>query len=250
MTSPTGFKDHFSHNPADYARYRPTYPKALFRFLAESAPSHHLAWDCATGNGQAARGLAPFWGKVAATDGSLQQLRKATHDSRIQFIGARAESSPFAAESLSLITVAQALHWFNQPLFFAEAARTLAPNGVLAVWSYGLFKVLPSIDALLQAFHRGTVGPYWPSQRFQVDQAYRSIVFPFAEVATPAFTMEAVWTAPHALGYLNTWSAVRRFRLRTGEDPLPTIAKDLLEAWGDHPRLVRWPLHLHLRQKG
>ncbi len=249
MTQASIFKDHFSHNSTDYARFRPTYPTDLYRFLAQSAPSHHLAWDCATGNGQAARGLAPFWHRVVASDGSLQQLHKATDDPRIQFIGARAESPPFATEGLSLITVAQALHWFDQPLFFAEAARTLVPQGLLAVWSYGLFEVQPSIDSLLHTFHRDVVGPFWPSQRFQVDEAYRRVIFPMERVTTPAFAMEAQWTPHHALGYLSTWSAVRRYRLTTGEDPLPLIAADLSNAWGEQPRLVRWPLHLHLRRK-
>ena len=55
------FKDRFSGHAAEYALYRPHYPKELFQYLASLAPNRDAAWDCATGNGQAAEMLAEYF---------------------------------------------------------------------------------------------------------------------------------------------------------------------------------------------
>jgi SAM-dependent methyltransferase len=241
------FKDHFSGHADDYARFRPTYPATLFAWLAEQAPGHGHAWDCGTGNGQSARGLAAHFAAVTATDPSAEQIRNAFPHPRVTYRVAPAEDPGLAAASVDLVTVAQALHWFDLPRFFAQAARVLRPGGVLAAWCYGLVRVSPAVDPLLERLYDGTVGPYWPPERALVDEEYRSLAVPdgFVRVEAPAFVMEQAWTLDDLLGYLGTWSAVKRYAAATGEDPVAALAPALAGAWeGDpgHPRPVCWTL--------
>jgi ubiquinone/menaquinone biosynthesis C-methylase UbiE len=158
-----------------------------------------------------------------------------------------AERSALADRSASLVTVAQALHWFDQPVFFAEARRALVPGGVLAVWSYGLLTLQdPTLDDVVRRFHGQTVGPYWPAERRLVDEGFRSLVLPFERVEAPSFSMQADWSLEHLAGYLSTWSAVQRARAATGRDPVPEVVGSLLRAWGDEGavRRVEWPMTL------
>jgi SAM-dependent methyltransferase len=244
-TSFSHFKDHFSSLSAAYAGFRPTYPAALYDWLAEVAPSHEMAWDCACGSGQASVDLARHFRLVAATDASAVQVAHAAAHERVAYFQAPAEASGLAAASVDLITVAQALHWFDLPRFYAEAGRVLKPGGVLAVWSYGVQSVAgEAVDALVQRFYRETVGPYWPPERSQVEDGYQSLDFPFAEFAAPRFEMNAYWPMARLLGYFRSWSATGRYVEQRGEDPVAALAVDLAEAWGDPeaPRLVTWPL--------
>jgi hypothetical protein len=64
------FPDHFSDHADLYEAFRPAYPDALFAYLTSLVPSHDLAWDCATGNVQAALGLTPHFRAVVVADAS------------------------------------------------------------------------------------------------------------------------------------------------------------------------------------
>lgn len=243
-----GFKDHFSGGAASYARFRPVYPPALFEWLAGLVPARDVAWDCATGNGQAAVGLAAHFGRVIATDASERQIAHARPDPRIEYRVALAEASGLPDRSVALVTVAQALHWLDRPRFYAEARRVLRPGGVLAVWCYNLLAVDAAVDEVVTRFYRETVGPWWTPDRALVDQGYRTIEFPFAELPAPAFAMAAEWTLADLEGYLRTWSAVQRYRAERGEDPVAALRGELGAAWGrpESPRAVRWPLHFRV----
>jgi len=252
----SSFPDHFSGHAPDYARYRPDYPDALFDWLARMAPSRRLAWDCATGNGQAATALASRFRRVLATDASALQVRQARPAARVLYAVAAAEAAPLSAESADLVTVAQALHWFDRPRFWAEAARALAPSGVIAVWSYDLLRVSPEVDVVVNRLYRDIVGPYWPAERSLVEQGYAGVEFPFDVVEAPAFTMEKEWSFEELTGYLGTWSAAKRYAEILGEDPLRRVAGDLVEAWGvrvpsEPPirRRVLWDVHLRVGRK-
>lgn len=242
------FKDHFSTRSPDYAKYRPHYPAALFEYLALVTTQHKRAWDCATGNGQAALGLAAFFEEVIGTDASAAQIESASQHERITYRVAIAEQTGIDSGSVDLVTVAQALHWFDFGPFYAEVKRVLKPAGVLAVWAYNLLEIAPPIDAIINEFYRATVGPYWPPERQLLEDGYQSIPFPFRELNPPLIQMEARWNLSDLSGYIHTWSATKRFTTARGFDPVPDLANDLLPLWGtpEEEKLVRWPLTLRV----
>ena len=239
------FADHFSGVSADYAAFRPRYPDALFAFLAAAAAAREAAWDCATGNGQAAVGLARHFASVIATDASEAQIAHATPHPRVTYRVAPAEASGLEDRSVDLVTAAQAVHWFDRPRFWAEARRVLRPGGgVVAVWTYWFFSIAPELDAIVQRFYKRTVGPFWPPERKLTEDRYRTIEFPFAEFAVPEFTIEQPLTLEDVAGYIRTWSATRAFVQRHRRDPVETLVAELAPVWGDPrtPRLTRWPV--------
>ncbi|HEX2204428.1 MAG TPA: class I SAM-dependent methyltransferase [Longimicrobium sp.] len=244
----SSFKDHFSGHADDYARYRPDYPPALFAWLAETAPARDRAWDCATGNGQAAVALAEHFGEVVATDASETQVASAFAHPRVTYRVAAAETSGLEDASVSLVTVAQALHWFDIPAFWAEAGRVLRPGGVLAVWAYDRFRCAPEVDAAVDRLYTDVVGPYWPPDRKMIDDGY-PVRLPFPRVEAPPFAMAKRWTLDEVAGYLRTWSAVRRYQAANGRDPVSLVLPELRAAWGEGAREVRWPLFRHVGRK-
>ena len=240
------FKDHFSGHAAEYARFRPRYPEPLFAYLAEISPARDAAWDCATGNGQAAVMLAAQFAKVIATDASEQQIASAELCDNVDYRVAPAEASGIASRSIDVVTVAQALHWFDIPAFFAEATRVLKPRGAIAVWAYNLLTVSPEIDALVHEFYSETTGPYWPPERVIVEAGYRGVDFPFEPIAPPDFAMESSWTADQLFGYLRTWSATKRFIADRGFDPVDALADKVRPLWTDGTRVVHWPVMMRV----
>jgi SAM-dependent methyltransferase len=241
------FKDHFSKQAADYARFRPGYPPELFVYLAGIAPSRQLAWDCSTGNGQAAIGLASVFDCVIATDASEKQMANAGPHERVEYRVAPAENSGIDSETLDLIMVAQALHWFDLDRFYGEALRVLKPNGVLAASAYNLLQIEPAIDEIVNRYYYDVVGPFWPPERKLVEQ-FVDLPFPFHEIDPPKFEMTAYWNLDHLLGYLRTWSSTQGFIAAKDSDPLEQISDELRRAWGDsrQTRKVIWPLILRI----
>lgn len=240
-----GFKDHFSAHAADYAAARPGYPPELFAWIASATPDLGTAWDCATGNGQAARGLAGYFERVFATDASAEQIARARPDPRIDYRVAPAESPGLAPKSVAAVTVAQAIHWFEHERFFPAVRRALRPNGLVAVWCYGLFSIDPALDELFESFYEGPVGAFWPPERRLIDERYATLEFPFEELDAPEFRMRHRWSLARVLAYLRTWSAVQRYRARNGADPVEALVPELLRRWGsEETRDVVWPLYL------
>ena len=251
-TDAGGFADHFSALADRYARYRPRYPAELFAWLATlpigPRPGGRLqtrAWDCGTGSGQAAVALAGHFDVVVATDAAPAQLARATPHPRVAYRAALGEASGLPDGWADLVTVAQAVHWFDHGRFWPEVRRVLAPGGAVAVWTYDLARVDPAVDAVVEHYYREVVGAYWPPQRKLVEGGYRELRFPFAEVAPPALSMRAEWDLEHFHGFLGTWSAGRAWsEAHGGADPLAEIAGDLGAAWGApaRRRSVTWPL--------
>ena len=242
----TGFQDHFSTRADQYAAFRPMYPAALYQWLASQVIRQEAAWDCATGNGQAALGLAPFFQHVFATDASAAQLAQAAPRDNVEYRVATAESSGLASHSVDLVTVAQSAHWFDRPRFFAEVARVARPGSVLALWMYNLMRSEPAVDRVIGRLYSEIVGPFWPGDRVLIDTDYRTIEIPFPEYEPPVFNMTADWSGDHLLGYLRTWSAVTRYLAAKGHDPVALVEAELLVAWGGRAvvKTVRWPLRL------
>lgn len=239
--------DHFSAKAADYARHRPSYPPELFTWLAQQCRTHDLAWDCATGNGQAAHALAAHFRHVHATDLSAEQVAQAKPHSRIDYRAAPAEASGLADRSCDLVAVAQALHWFCNDSFFAEAKRVLKPGGLFAAWTYTLLRGEPELNTIVKDFHTNIVGPYWPPERRWVDLGYRGMPFPCADIAAPDFEIRLEWTLADLLAYLRTWSATQRCIKQTGVDPCTVLGECLREVWSDPEtgKTIIWPIALH-----
>ena len=244
------FKDHFSKQAADYAKFRPRYPQKLFDYLGSIAPSRQFAWDCGTGNGQAAVGLATAFDRVIATDASEKQIANAQPHERVEYHVAPAESSGIKSATVDLITTAQALHWFDLDRFYTEARRVLKPNGVLTASAYNLLHIEPAIDEVINRYYYEVVGPFWPPERVLVEQ-FAHLHFPFHEIHPPKFQMTSHWNLDHLIGYLRSWSSTQRFIAANKDNPLDQIRNNLSAAWGDanQRRRVVWPLTLRLGVK-
>jgi ubiquinone/menaquinone biosynthesis C-methylase UbiE len=241
------FKDHFSTQSEAYRRYRPGYPAGLIEWIAAQAPDLRLAVDCATGNGQAALALADHFDTVLALDGSLSQLERASPHARVAYAAAVAERLPVRDASVSLVAAAQAFHWFDFERFHAECRRVLVPDGVVAVWTYEMFRTAPPAGIVIDHFYAEVVGPYWPPERRYVEDAYRTLPFPWREERAPEFVLETDWDLDQVLGYVATWSAVQRYRAALGRDPLPSLQAALAKAWpSGELRRLRWPIHIRL----
>ena len=241
------FKDHFSGHARDYRAFRPTYPPELFAFLASVSPARALAWDCGTGSGQAAVGLAEHFARVLATDASAEQLKHAQPHPRVEYVVAPANKCPLPDASVDLVTVAQALHWFNLDGFYSEVRRTCRPGGLLAATCYYAPGVSPEVDPVLRRWE-DFIRPYWTPERTWVDAGYRTVPFPFPELEVPRFELSVESTLPRFLGYLGTWSATRRFLKAHGSDPLEQFRPEFTAAWGDPAatRTVRWEFNVRL----
>jgi len=227
-----------------YARFRPDYPKELFAFVASIAPGKKLAWDCATGNGQAALGLAEHFAKVIATDISSEQISKARPHPRIEYRVAPAEASGLPEKSMDAITVCQALHWLDRPRFFAEAKRVLVSRGVLVATVYA-DAVLEdaTLDPILRHFNKTVVGKFWPPERKLVDEQYRSIKLPFEELPAPKLVLARDWDLEQLVGYVRSWSATVLYSRHQGTDPTQDLQKSLRQKWGNpqQTRRIVWP---------
>jgi ubiquinone/menaquinone biosynthesis C-methylase UbiE len=242
-------KDLFSQQATEYSRFRPRYPSSLFRYLSSICQSHSLAWDCGTGNGQAALELASYFDQVIATDISEKQLSQASPHPKIKYQLGSSENSGISDQSVDLTTVAQAFHWFDHEKFYSEVKRiSKAPSSLLAIWCYGFLKISKEIDSALYYYYSNIVGPFWEPERKLVEEGYRNVPFPFEEIKTPPFTMEHSWSLNTLLGYLKTWSATQTAFQKLKHDPIQEIKERLEKAWGNptHQRNVKWELALRV----
>jgi SAM-dependent methyltransferase len=239
--------DHFSGQARQYRRFRPGYPRALVECLADLTADHGVVWDCGTGSGQAAIALAARFDRVIATDASREQIAQADPHPGVRYLVCRAEECALDDRSMDLVTVAQALHWFELERFYREVRRVARRGGVLAAWCYTLLEIEPEIDGAIRRFHEG-VASFWPSERALVEARYRDLPFPFEEIRAPALAMVTEWNRMELLGYVDTWSALRNFRRKRAVDPLPALADELARVWQDprERKSVRFPLHFRI----
>lgn len=244
------FKDNFSKQSSAYKKYRPSYPQELFRYLSDLCGEHTLAWDCGTGNGQSAVGLANYFEKVYATDPSEQQISNAVSHPKIIYKVEKAENSRLENNSVNIITVAQALHWFDFEKFYSEVNRVLKPDGIIAVWTYSLPKISPEIDKIILHLHDNIVGRFWQKENQFVTKEYKTIPFPFKQTKAPSFLFQKEITFEDLKGLLNSWSATQRYKDETGIDPLTEIDIDLQNNWKkkDKKKLATWTIFLKVGQ--
>lgn len=246
--SQTGFKDHFSGHACDYSAYRPKWPSGLFLWLSRQAPGRSLAWDCATGNGQAAVSLAEHFERVVATDASREQIAQAQKHPKVLYRVERAESCTLHDASVDLVVVAQAFHWFDQAAFLDEVRRVLCPGGLLALLVYRLAKIATPVDSAVDRLYREVLAGFWPAEREQVERGLEDVTLPYSDVVAPGFELAVDWNLSQFVNYLGTWSAVRRYRHSRGEDPISQVRYELETAWGpaEMNRRVVWPISLRV----
>jgi SAM-dependent methyltransferase len=237
--------DNFSNGSDEYARYRPESPAEIFDFLYARVNGFDAAWDCGTGNGQVAAKLANRFSKVYGTDISTEQLEKATQKDNIHYLLERAEQTSLPDSSINLITVAQAIHWFDFEKFYTEVRRAARPGAILAAWTYTVLRLDSAIDAVVDELYTDITGPYWDKERDWVDAQYSTIPFPFRNIETPVFRIERDITRAYLEGYLRTWSGVKHFIKKEGHDPVSLIADKLTKAWGNvETHRAIWPVHM------
>ncbi|RQO29919.1 SAM-dependent methyltransferase [Taibaiella sp. KBW10] len=240
-------KDLFSESSDLYARHRPQYPAALFAYLNTLVQDKDKAWDCGTGNGQVAAVLAETFTTVYATDISTAQIAAAAHKENLQYSIQAAEHTHFPDHCFALITVAQAIHWFDFEQFYAEVKRTAKANAILAVIGYGDIRISETIDPLMQDFHANTLGAYWDWERKYIDERYETIPFPFEAIAPPDFTITIDWTLEQLIAYINTWSALKHFIKANKYNPVDTLQQQIEPLWGKNlVRTVHFPLFLRI----
>jgi ubiquinone/menaquinone biosynthesis C-methylase UbiE len=241
-------KNLFSKQSAAYAKYRPRYPKAIFEFLIPLARERRRVWDCATGNGQAAVDLAPYFDEVIATDSSEAQIKNAMAHPKIKYAVAPAEKTSIEPQSVDLVTVAQAAHWLDHEFFYREARRVLKPEGVIAMWCYGHNrKIDPQVGPIYKKYSE-LVDPFWAPQIRYIWEELKTIPFPFAEIQAPSLTMEAHWDLSAFTGYLWSWSATQKYIEQTGANPLAQMEEEMKRAWGppEISRKMTWPVYFRV----
>jgi len=235
-------KDYFSSQSKLYATFRPTYPEELYEFIFQYVTEKKVAWDCATGTGQVANYLSSRFDEVYATDISQPQLDQAGKRTNIFYSICPAEKTPFQENQFNLITVAQALHWFDRDAFYSEARRVGKPGSLLAAWGYALLYIEPIIDEIIMDYYNHTVGPYWDNARKLVEEQYRTISFPFEEIQPPPFSIKVQWTINQLSGYLSSWSATQTYIKEKGHDPVSPFIKRLKKYWTKPDMTVTFPL--------
>jgi SAM-dependent methyltransferase len=240
------FKDNFSRQSDIYVKYRPHYPQDLYRFLTSLTNEHELAWDCGTGNGQAAIGLANYYEEIVATDPSENQIRHAMPHEKIKYLVEQAEDSSLNDNSVDLVTVSNALHWLDFDRFYKEAKRVMKPAGVIAAWSYGLPFIDGKMNDVLSHYHYKTLDGYWLPENGLIEEEYKTIPFPFETIEAPDFYYEKEFSLPEFIGYLNTWSATQRYIDRNHVNPTEAVFNELQSTWNssDEKRKLTWKLIL------
>jgi SAM-dependent methyltransferase len=243
-----GFADHFSAHAPEYARHRPHYPPQLARALAERCAGRSVAWESGCGSGQLTLDLAQHFERVRACDASAEQLAQAPPHARVEYLRAVAHESGLADASADLAVAAQAAHWFDLQAWYAEVSRVLRPGGLLALCCYGGVRAHGELDALLQRIALVELAPHWPAERRLVDEGYRSLRPPLAEIEAPHFELHASWALGELLGYLSTWSALGRYERARGALAVVELRARIARAWGEPERAreLRWPLALRL----
>lgn len=241
-------KDLFSTQAADYARYRPAYPAQLIEYILGFVETRETAWDCATGNGQAALLLSPYFKQVMATDLSEKQLRQAARANNIIYSTGSAEHSSFADNSFNLITIAQAYHWFHFNDFEQEARRVAKPGAIVAAWGYNIpASENKEINRLIHHFYTAVAGPFWDAERKWVDDSYQTIPFSFETIPSKTFAISVQWTVADLAGYFSTWSSVQHFIKAKGYKPVNEIAEQLAAAWPRETSTVHLSFPVFLR---
>lgn len=247
-TTPLVSRNWFDQGGQAYAAFRPKYPEEIASYLASVAPQKKLALDVGCGTGQLTQLLATQFENAIGSDPSDSQIANAVKCRNVTYQCSSAESFDCLDKSVDLLTAAQAAHWFDLPKFYSEVRRVLRGDGVLALISYGVLDLEPSLNERFQHFYWNEIGSFWSPERKLVDSGYSTIDFPFVELNPPPLDIRLEWDLTEFLGYLSTWSAVRNAREIGREDVLMNFASDITSLWGDAStkRLIVWKINMRV----
>ncbi len=241
-------KDLFSKQSDLYARYRPTYPRELYEYILSFVKEKNIAWDCATGNGQAAIVLADHFKKVIATDISATQIDRAIKKDNIEYSVCSAESTPFEENTFDLVTVAQAYHWINWKEFKNEVSRVCKPGAIIAIWVY--FRNMPGdkkVDDAIFSFYENVTRPYWDEARKYVEEKYATVEFDYDLLPVKEFETTLNWQREDMIGYISSWSAIQKYIKVNGHSPIPIIEEEINKLWHEgEVKKVSFPIYLKL----
>lgn len=240
--------DKFSAQAGLYKKYRPVYPQELYDEILKATNGRNHCWDCGTGNGQVAKVLAKHFKSVEASDISRNQISNAERSDNITYHISRAEKTLFKDNQFDLVTVAQALHWFDISAFFKEVKRVCKNNATLSVWGYGLIRIDEEINALIDQYYHEITGPYWNKERNYVDQQYNSIPFDFQAVPTSkSFSIQASWDIFQLEGYFKSWSAVQNYLKEHQHSPVDWIMEKIKLRWDrNNVKQVNFPIFMKM----
>lgn len=242
-------KSLFDQQAEQYAAFRPTYPKSLYRHINQLTQTHDLAIDAATGNGQAAQHLAAHFDRVIAFDISRAQLALAHPLPNVDYKLADANNIPAPDHCADLITVATAVHWFDLDAFYSEVRRVAKTNGILCVWSYGGSTLNNEpLNELIQYYAQEIIGPFWSTANLDyVAQQYTTLPFPFTTIASPTFHIQQSVTQKQYLGYLRSWSATQKYIDTHGHNPLDALQNDFEKHWGSPTTEYTWSMPVFMK---
>lgn len=240
-------QDYFSTQARNYARFRPVYPDEMYQFIFKHLREKQIAWDCGTGSGQVAGNLADHFKTVYASDISPGQLKHAVKKENIKYANMPAENTNYPSGIFDLITVAQAIHWFDFDSFFREVKRVAKNQALIAVIGYGKLKTDHEIDVVVENLYEEAFGKYFKNCRKYVYEGYKTIPFPFEEVPTPRFTIKNLWTLEELEGFFNSWSAIQQFKEKEGYNPVDHTIRLIKEKLSKtEPLSVSFPVFMRL----
>lgn len=243
------FKDYFSDESSNYSKYRPDCPLEMYQFIISKVESRKLAWDCGTGNGQAALQIASYFDNVFASDASAEQIDNTIQKENISYFVCKAEKTPFKNQQFDLVTVAQAIHWFDFGEFWKELRRVIKPNGIFACWTYTL---LYSNETAIQSNFEdyfSKVDTYWPKERDFVKEKYETIPFPkdFEIIESPNFEISRTLSLQQAMNYLRTWSSNKQYLKMNNIDPVDELEEEMEKVWDSNTeKVITHPVYLKL----
>ena len=238
----------YSSYAKQYAQSRPGYPEELFEYLSSLASQHKLAWDCATGNGQAAVSLTKYFKKIMATDISSEQIKHSVAHNQIEYKVCEAENSGLGDNSVDLITVASAIHWFDLDNFYKEVERVLHRSGIFAAWTYHVCYIEPPFEKLFLNFYTDILSPYFLKGAKLVDEKYSTLILPGEQIVTKNFFIRVDWKLDTMLTFIGSWSGTQHYIKETGKNPVDFIFADLKQIWGNPETVhtLRWPLFIKI----
>lgn len=238
----------FGRNAGAYREFRPTYPESLYAWLAGQCKKRAAALDCATGNGQAALGLVRHFDRVVATDTDQAQIASAPVHDKIEYRIVAAEELSADLGPFNLVTAAQGAHWFDLEVFYDRLKTVLAPGAIIAIWGYAFPRIAPAIDVLVRKYIVDVVDPYWALGNRIIMDHYRTIPFPWEEIAPPSFIIREDWDRSQFLGFVRTWSAYKRLVAELSHDPLEEFTQEL-DKQGLWPASIRLPVEFDIHSR-